>query len=754
MGRRGGIVVVALALGCGEAASPAVQVQPGGVVRVLERDTHSLKISVSDADPFAARGGPDSFELAVSDSAAALFEALELVGSPGGVELEVRPRCDAVVPGGADVLVTVIVRTPSADPASVTLLVADNRGPACAPELTLWLGDCASPPESISTRVVIPAAPSPGPLCTRLVSADPARERLWLRASSTAPESLLAVDALPHADGVTDQTFTSTLGDSQLIRGTFTLSYSVFGAPGSAGGDLLSQDSFQIQVGPPGVSVQVEPRTHPVGELDVVTVPFTVWRAADDALEPCAKLERGGRPGGERPFARLTESATLQSSIEGWICGTSFTANVSPPADASPEETLLIHAAGCDCSGGPEVVGPIHTATVSVPVINRTDDLDCPPMDPALTAHIACAPQDMSDGAPLVVVMWTTAEASPRPMPGGCVFRGVRGGYEQLDVEQQAPSMRALPIRIRGLRATKVDGSITHHIIGHFETRMSAQVRVLESAGATYRWVAQNTHGLAIDPSADEGVLVGGTHLAYAVDEGGWKLRFDCIAASNCTDAEITGIAPAGRPFAGLAAGDVDRDGAPEMVVLFADPGMDDLHSMRATVVDFSIGRGGRVGPVTIGVDAAEIRVHELQTRLRTATMNTVERSSASVLAVGTKRPPLAQVLRLGRDGNDLRLSAINAPGAAIDLAVAAGRGFVAMTYGIWELTPSGPSSQRWTLRDPVLQADALAARVNAPPSRSYGRSIAACVGSDQIVFRVDDGTVRITELDVPVKAP
>lgn len=758
MSARVGLPILILGLACGDGRAPHVRITPGPVVRLDEGRPAQLAISVADGDPFADPAGPADFKVTSSVPIERAFELLSVAGRPGAVVIDIVPRCDLVAPLGADVIVVLTVETTAARTANVTLQISDYSKSSCKPRVSVWIGDCTAPPPVPPTGLAIAPARSPGQLCAHVQSADSLNEPLWVRFSTDAPEPLIAPTALPRGDDFVDRVFTSTLGDSRFIRGEFTLSYSVFSAPPAGTNNASLQDTLPVVVGPPSVVVDVMRQTAPVAEFDVVSVPFTVWRRGDKKLASCARVSRGGGDAidPERPFARLYESATGTVETDGWICGDEFTANVNPPVDARPTEYLRIDAGNCDCNGPPTPPRIVYTTTVAIPVINRAEDVTCAIVGAReRTVQTACA---VFEGRTVLMVTYSGRRRMPSDPGHDCVYVAESGRFGA-ELPLARGEQQRVPRAIRSLSVRGSDGRPQHHILGLFGQGQTDRVLALAPLDSSYGWRQAASVQLSIDPAAVEhGVAMGGfggaTHLVYAVDEGGWKLIFDCVR-QGCADEEVPGVTGAGRSFSGLGRVDLDADGQDDIAVFFTEPVSANAYLLSATLVRVELGPQGLTTTPSISPDFATTHFVGVPSALQAAATDSfIPGRGQSLMAVRTDPPAISAVRRLqeivvGEPG----IGSLSSPGAAISVLDLDGRSVVALLYGIWEIASAGGRDVQWILQDPVRRELAQAAQVEAE-STTYGQALSDCLGSGSIVFRTNEDGVRVTELDVPVRVP
>ena len=761
------VVAALVSLGCDSQPSAHVTIGERPIVMVVEGQSVSLPIDIDNAPangPCAPPYTLSSFAVLVDDDARRMFQTIQLRENLGSVSVELEARCDAIAANGADVLVDVTVEPPSecAAASSVTIQVSNSASDQCAPVVTAWTGQCIAPPSPLPEQVTIAASETPPPLCVRVASQDPDRERLWIRSESTAPEVLVAPESVPWADEIPGvETFEVPLGDTRFILGRFSLNYGVFREPPGAGATPSRTGSVALTVGQPGLSINLPAISQdPAVELDVTRAAVQIFRLDDEgAGQPvCARAMRSSPPGPQlarrKPFLRLQNIASGTKSTDAWVCGNSFALRFSPPLDAPEVETIRIEASTCrGCATDPTPTTAVVDRTLSVGVRSVAGQYRCGGTNTMSEAIVACA-NVAGDLTPELVLRRRGGS-----LDRTCVFLGEEGRHRPIDWSEG--SAEDSPLAMRSF-LWHVDENVAKPIIlGQFAD--APMIRVLAvDANERASWQPATELGFAaagftISGSAplSASVQVGHTHLAVP---RGRHVELRCISPAHpadCQTVTVSNVVPPGFAVVDIGMADVDGDGSRD-VVAFARENAAPF-AWRVHVV--------RVTWTTPGVPAARDRasagLSSAADRFRVGAVTHTTCSSSqcreAMFAVPLGVTPSTQLIRvtLGVDFSaELKVATVPAVSAVRDVTAHRNRLIIGTDFGVSELVPAG-NTVAWLPRDPVVLEDGL---VGPTTTRDvgYASSVTSCrtQGFSSIAFLADTASVRYTELDIDVTLP
>lgn len=180
---RGAVALLVVVVGCGAPdAGTSIEVTPGPVATVTQGNMLQLAVRVP--------GGAHTFELAIDDPVAALFQVHDLANTGTGAILTLVPTCTALA-GASSGTVSMSVRSDDPDIAPVTLSIQ------IAPEIG---GVCAGAPEHAITRATLQITDVPDSgrvLCAKASVHEHSTqdtERVVMQTSASIPNRVIAAD--------------------------------------------------------------------------------------------------------------------------------------------------------------------------------------------------------------------------------------------------------------------------------------------------------------------------------------------------------------------------------------------------------------------------------------------------------------------------------------------------------------------------------------------------------------------------------
>jgi hypothetical protein len=570
--RRLASLVIVFAVGCGEGDTPRVAVTGGPQLSVAEG--HSIDFDVAIEPAIDDDVSSADFEVVVDPVLAGFFADLAVLpGTAGLPVLRVTPRCDLVDAIDTNAIIPIEIRSliDGVEAAALTLQVTFDDGGACLPLVQVWRDpgdDC----DAIGSLIDVTSGISIDPgvaetLCVRVESLDPSTESLWLRTSTTAPETLVVLP--PDESEFDARTVMVEIVSNLHVVGVFDVDVDVFRSdPTDAEVDPAVAPSLALEVGQEGqwaielVTQQIEPILAP--EFDATAVAFRVWAHTSRPQETtCVRAARDPAPVNplprNKPFLRIYNVDGAFADPGEVVCDGPFTLRVSPPIDSALIEGVLIEA------GGELPFDQQIARTVMFDAANRGDELFC---DDGMGGQapvplVACADLD-ADGSPEVVVRTRKA----------CVFASVDGVYQELT--WQGPERTA--VAVTGFSWEGPSGP-ENLVLAEVDDGMNGVELVrLQVTGTAATWsdaVAPELElpvGVSLDRVSPVAPAVGAaaTHFAFAANRTGvWSVVFQCISSSApaCNDFEISDVAMV-QPMeaARIGISDLDGDGSNDVV--------------------------------------------------------------------------------------------------------------------------------------------------------------------------------------------
>jgi hypothetical protein len=763
--------------------TPSVHVAGQPLLNVREGVSYSARITVSPGDSeLNDQLTAAMFAVEIEPSYA---EPLEMIGvglaSDGTPTLELRPRCSVSSTHDEAAFVPVRVRTEPASlaaPADLSIQIENNEGDDCAPRARVWLGDCAQVPDETSALLTLPVSDAPPGLCMSAAVQDPDSERLWLRTSTTAPDTLLAPARLPAADDVTEIAAAIPVGDTRSIRGEFALSYQVYRSEPGPGVQPDASGNVVLVVGAPGDVAIEQPSPSPeADEFDAVSIPLRLWRYPEpgDNRLLCAVARRTTDietlVERTKPFLRVYGDNDVSAEGEPSCGSASVTLRVSPPIDAAELEVVTVDALACTdaaCADGEARA----TLDVSIAVSSRADQLSCTTFDGSERPKVACA-NLFGDDTPEVFMITGVGST--------CAFYGDEFRYPgvvEWEAYESVPGKMSLPLAVEQIPVPRYvaafawdagDDTSEDVILGEFtaspylrtlaiqidedSSLLSAYWKPAERLGISDAEVVPLAFARAIGPS----VTKGSTHLVFPRMDpatGAWTLEFRCItdpAADASCAGEITNpIVPAGRTIVGIGLADVDADGDADVALYTFDaPGPGG--TLRAEVFEMlwdpdpKLGTSVAFPPLVVegdGVMATTVPNSDVQ----------------NVYFAVESDDPESRLYRLRGAADFFTRGAhswgpenqIPTPGPVLGVVGSGDGVIVGVPLGVWKLVDGiDGAPTTWSLVDPVLAEAAGVGEVTAPPP-AYGAALSPCLsGPDAVVFTSSDLSARYTWLGI-----
>lgn len=777
-------LVLGLVTACGGGGEPSVVIEGGPVLLLTEGTPLVADVTIenapSDGDcapPFE----PGDFQVQVGAGAESMFDAVDIDGAQGAVQVTLEPRCDAVPAGTGDLLVPLTVATTAgcATRAEVRLQIADTFGAVCAPEVSAWLGDCATEPDGATATVAIPSAVDPGPLCVRFASRDPATETLMVRTASAAPPNFIDPDDAPREDTPfsDERIFTVPLGDSTYIRGLFALSYEIYEGDDPDTGVLVGAGDIELVVGEPGVSIHAPFASFngfAVAEFGATAQPVRVFRFKDDNGAPsgrlCARATRstaGTFLERDKPYLSLTDLEEGTRGKDGeWVCGSDFRLAVSPPIDAPEVETVELSAAICDCSdiASPALTGDVLvTREIALDVISQAEAVTCDSGAPGDSDLVVACADVSGDNTPELV--FRSANGSN---DRACAYAG---SNRRLAVAPWGGvSGNIVPEWISAIRWHEPNaGAPRNVIIGQIPSGLVA-LAVIPGNPPEARWRAVTDIGmpdlsvpLRASTTLSRVATTGATHVAYP---SGRDIVISCLTIGDtdigtCESTLLDDVADPGYTIDHIARGDLDGDGTIDLVAFTVDGSSPGVLAMVAVQLDWET--NGRVAETTrldVSSGPTVFRGNHFRSgRVGRDTCPGMATDCDAIYAAVTD--PLEDVARLIRvrlvGVANLQADTVPTLNAVFDATSFNEQLIVGMQFGVAEADAQDASFVDWIPRDPVLQEYAL---VGPPltPGPGYGLNVAVCRVSDtalaSIAFTTSTSTAILTGLEVDVELP
>jgi hypothetical protein len=708
---------------------------------------------------------PGELELVIDAEAAALFASPGVVrGGAGEPLLSLLPKCSVVRPGEGSALVP--MRLEAVDgryrPLDLIVAIESNATAECAPIMTLWEGDCATPSVSLDALALVPGPPPP--VCLRVESRDLEFERLWLRSETDLPASVLSPDDRPAADDFDVFTTPQALEDTSFVRGEFALELEIYGAPPLPGAEPLTDSDVDVVIGARGeLAIELAGNAVDVIELGDAVMPAELWYFRDPAepREPCLRaVPTTLAPpvvAREKSFLSLDGEGDVESATDNvWRCGAGpVDLSISPPAQSAPTETVTLDAALCgaaDC-GKSRALDVIASRELEVNTTNEVDDFACLADDGAGEPGpplVACADLiDDGDDTPLIFVK--------TPSGRSCVYLGEQGrfGPDPADFDMTMPlplggggALDAAPDSVISFSLATVEGP-RPIILGSFGAQ-TLELTATRDPSPVARWVANDldlpgapldlAFALGPDPS------IGAEFLVYPILDGNGEtnsLQIECLlpGLGVCVDGVLPLGWPTPREVAGTGKADFDGDGD-EDVALFSFTGAGVAKRLHIEIFevnwsDFNpqlvfvhtLVDAGLIGSRISAVAVSGIGVRE---KLYVS-FDPDNPIGLLLVPEAAGEPPVMPVESIYVD---------DTPGLALGVAAASGELVAGFALGVRRLIES---PRVWVHADPILAEEQDETGSIVSPGEGYGEALGNCLTAtgNNIVFSSGPDTVR-----------